>query len=106
MTEVFKTYIFLNHKALCLVKQPMGKKDAQGNKIPRVAYQFSPNWEGKAEFKTSDPKVQAYIENTEKYKTGQIIIHSAQGNPEPEADEPEETSVPAESRGRGTRKNK
>ena len=102
MANVLKVYIFKDHKALNLVQQPMGKKDIHGNKIPRIAHQFSPNWEGKAEFKTSDPKIQAFIESTQKFKLEQIVlVKGAAPKAEEEANSGDQSEVPANPARRG-----
>jgi hypothetical protein len=81
MSEESKTYIFKGHKSLCLVRQPMGKRDANNNRIPRVAYHFNPMHVvvggvivDAAGFKSADPKIQAWIESQEDFKRGSIVI--------------------------------
>lgn len=69
-----KTYIHKGLKSWNLIWQPMGKRDAVGNRIPGITYYFLPNAAGMAQLKTADAVVQANIEKTEEFKLGKVII--------------------------------
>lgn len=75
-----KKYVFIDHKGLRMVMVPMGKKDAQGNKIPGKTIEFTPDpVTREAHLITSDEKVQKFIEGSERFKQGKIFIENAQG---------------------------
>lgn len=82
-----KTYMTPKMKEPELVIQPAGKKDAQGNSIPRKTIQFTPNSVGVGQYKTGDAEEQKFLDNHEYMKTGDLMAMGAEnvpeGSPEP-----------------------
>lgn len=88
-----KKYIFLNHKSLRMIVQPVGKKDAQGNKIPGKTIEFTPDpVTREAMFITSDESMQKFIEKSDKFQGGRIIIDDGKPASRNENLAPEPTS--------------
>ena len=72
-----KTYITPKMKEPELVVHPAGKRDPQGNRIPRKTIQFQPNSAGCGQFTTDDPVVQKFLESHEYIVTGELVVMSA-----------------------------
>jgi hypothetical protein len=90
---MMKHYITPRIKEAELVIHPAGKKDPQGNRIPRKAIQFYPNEAGCGSYKTSDPKEQEFLDNHEYMKTGELMVMGAENAPKVSVEAPVKTRV-------------
>ena len=69
-----KTYITPNMKEPELVIHPAGKKDPQGNRIPRKAILFKTNSSGCGQYSTNKPEEIKFLDEHEYIKTGQMTV--------------------------------
>ncbi len=76
---MIKTYITPKMKEPELVVQPAGKKDPQGNRIPRKTIQFRPNGASVGQYTTSDPKEQEFLDSHEYMTTGEMMVMMVMG---------------------------
>jgi len=77
---MIKTYITPKMKEPELVVQPAGKKDPQGNRIPRKTIQFRPNGASVGQYTTSDPKEQEFLDSHEYMTTGEMMVMGAESD--------------------------
>jgi len=69
-----KTYITPNMKEPELVIHPAGKKDPQGNRIPRKTIQFRTNSSGCGQYSTDKPEEIKFLDVHEYMTTGQMTV--------------------------------
>lgn len=69
-----KTYITPNMKEPELIIQPAGKRDAQGNRIPRKTIQFVTNSSGCGQYSTDKPEEIKFLDSHEYMATGQMTV--------------------------------
>ncbi|MCK9598185.1 MAG: hypothetical protein M0R06_04030 [Sphaerochaeta sp.] len=69
-----KTYITPNMKEPEIVIHPAGKKDPQGNRIPRKAIQFKTNSSGCGQYSTDKPEEIKFLDTHEYILTGQMTV--------------------------------
>ena len=74
MSPIEKVYVTPYHKEPEFVKVPKGAINEQGVKQKRKAIKFHPNHRGVGQFKTSDPKIQSFLEEHQNFKSGKIVL--------------------------------
>jgi hypothetical protein len=101
-----KTYLTPNAREPEFVVVPKGAINEQGIKLKRIAIKFYPNARKVGQFITSDPKQQEWLEGSEWFKLGKMILLKGHIAAPTDAPEQTQTTGPVSSEGAVRKKRK